>query len=64
MLTHERGKRKVCVHELACDMGVYLGCCPPAQESGRAGRDGLPARSVMFYDVDDRERSDYILGGP
>ena len=34
------------------------------QESGRAGRDGLPSRSVLFYDVDDRERMDYILGGP
>ncbi|BDA50130.1 ATP-dependent DNA helicase RecQ [Coccomyxa sp. Obi] len=32
------------------------------QESGRAGRDGLPSRSVLFYDVDDRERMDYILG--
>lgn len=31
------------------------------QESGRAGRDGLPSRSVLFYDVDDRERMDYIL---
>lgn len=32
------------------------------QESGRAGRDGLPARSILFYDVDDRERMDWILG--
>ena len=31
------------------------------QESGRAGRDGLPSRSVLFYDVDDRERMDWIL---
>ncbi|KAK9835381.1 hypothetical protein WJX81_006168 [Elliptochloris bilobata] len=32
------------------------------QESGRAGRDGLPARSIMFYDIADRERTDFILG--
>ena len=32
------------------------------QESGRAGRDGLPARSIMLYDIADRERTDYILG--
>eukprot|EP00884_Botryococcus_braunii_P015709 jgi/Botrbrau1/2821/Bobra.0125s0031.2 len=32
------------------------------QESGRAGRDGLPARSILFYDEDDRARMDWILG--
>ena len=31
------------------------------QESGRAGRDGLPAKSVLFYDTEDRRRMDYIL---
>ena len=32
------------------------------QESGRAGRDGKPARSVVFYGLDDRDRMDWILG--
>lgn len=31
------------------------------QESGRAGRDGGPARSVLFYGLDDRDRMDWIL---
>ena len=32
------------------------------QESGRAGRDGKPACSVVFYGLDDRDRMDWILG--
>ena len=32
-----------------------------AQESGRAGRDGLPARSVLFYGAADRDRMEWIL---
>lgn len=31
------------------------------QESGRAGRDGKPARSVVFYGLSDRDRMDWIL---
>ena len=54
--------KMVSMYKLPSDMHGH--CCLPAQESGRAGRDGLPARSVMFYDVDDRERTDFILGGP
>ena len=32
------------------------------QEAGRAGRDGLPAKSLCFYKEADRERMTYILG--
>lgn len=31
------------------------------QESGRAGRDGKPAQSVVFYGLSDRDRMDWIL---
>ncbi|KAL2229053.1 UNVERIFIED_CONTAM: ATP-dependent DNA helicase Q-like 3 [Sesamum indicum] len=32
------------------------------QESGRAGRDQLPSRSLLYYGVDDRRRMEFILG--
>ncbi|KAK4798278.1 hypothetical protein SAY86_030604 [Trapa natans] len=31
------------------------------QESGRAGRDQLPSRSLLYYGVDDRRRMEFIL---
>ncbi|XP_072953771.1 ATP-dependent DNA helicase Q-like 3 [Typha angustifolia] len=31
------------------------------QESGRAGRDQLPARSVLYYGLDDQRRMEFIL---
>ncbi|WMV38428.1 hypothetical protein MTR67_031813 [Solanum verrucosum] len=31
------------------------------QESGRAGRDQLPSRSVLYYGVDDRRKMEFIL---
>ncbi|CAN6451464.1 unnamed protein product [Victoria cruziana] len=31
------------------------------QESGRAGRDQLPARSLLYYGVDDKRRMEFIL---
>ncbi|XP_055824572.1 ATP-dependent DNA helicase Q-like 3 [Solanum dulcamara] len=31
------------------------------QESGRAGRDQLPSRSVLYYGVDDHRRMEFIL---
>lgn len=31
------------------------------QESGRAGRDQLPSRSVLYYGVDDRKKMDFLL---
>lgn len=34
------------------------------QESGRAGRDQRPSRSVLYYGLDDRRRMEFILRNP
>ncbi|CAN0918951.1 ATP-dependent DNA helicase Q-like 3 [Linum grandiflorum] len=31
------------------------------QESGRAGRDQLPSKSILYYGVDDRKRMEFII---
>ncbi len=33
------------------------------QETGRAGRDGEPARAILFYRLEDRRVQSYFLGG-
>ncbi|MET0404171.1 MAG: ATP-dependent DNA helicase RecQ [Cystobacter sp.] len=34
-----------------------------AQEAGRAGRDGAPARAVLLYQLEDKRIQSYFLGG-
>jgi superfamily II DNA helicase RecQ len=33
-----------------------------AQEAGRAGRDGLPATSIVYFSQRDRRRRQFLLG--
>ncbi|KAK2656901.1 hypothetical protein Ddye_009953 [Dipteronia dyeriana] len=34
------------------------------QESGRAGRDQMPSKSLLYYGMDDRKRMEFILSKP
>ncbi|XP_010548239.1 PREDICTED: ATP-dependent DNA helicase Q-like 3 [Tarenaya hassleriana] len=47
--------RMVCHFNIPKSMEAFY------QESGRAGRDQLPSKSVLYYGVDDRKRMGFIL---
>jgi ATP-dependent DNA helicase RecQ len=49
--------RFVVHHQLPDSLESY------AQEAGRAGRDGAPARAILLYRVEDKRVRSYFLGG-
>ncbi|KAF9586957.1 hypothetical protein IFM89_039829 [Coptis chinensis] len=50
--------RTVCHFNIPKSMEAFY------QESGRAGRDQFPSRSLLYYGIDDRRRMEFILSNP
>ncbi|KAI4294800.1 hypothetical protein MLD38_040876 [Melastoma candidum] len=46
---------------LVCHFNVPKSMEAFYQESGRAGRDQLPCRSILYYGIDDRRKMEFIL---